>query len=297
MRIELSEALALFAPAKLNLGLEVIGKRPDGYHEIVTILQTVSLFDRLELAPAAALNYEPRPGIADDLVARALGELSRRGIEVAARIRLEKHIPVAAGLGGGSSDAGTLLGALAVAGVPELLVYEIAATLGSDVPFFVRGGTALATGRGTELEPLPTPGGWFVVVVPRLHLPEKTRRLYQALEPGDFSDGAATRAQAERLRQGLPLDPTLIRNPFMRVLASYPEVRQAADALRAAGARSVWPTGAGPALFAVARDFAQARNLARFTTLPELEVFVCTTIGAGLNRERVERLVRLRARA
>jgi 4-diphosphocytidyl-2-C-methyl-D-erythritol kinase len=293
-RVELSGPVTLFAPAKLNLGLEVIGRRPDGYHEVVTILQAVSLFDRLELAPAVDLDYEPPPGIADDLVARALGELSRRGIEVAARIRLEKHIPVAAGLGGGSSDAGTLLGALAVAGVPESLVYEIAATLGSDVPFFVRGGTALATGRGTELESLPTPAGWFVVVVPRLHLPGKTRRLYQALEPGDFSDGAAMRAQAEQLRQGLPLDPELIRNPFMRALEAYPEVRQAADALRAAGARSVWPAGAGPALFAVARDFAQARNLARFTTLPELEVFVCTTIGAGLNRERVERFVRLR---
>lgn len=294
MRIELSGPLTLFAPAKLNLGLEVIGRRPDGYHEIVTILQTVSLFDRLELAPAAALDYEPPPGIADDLVARALDELSRRGIEVAARIRLEKQIPVAAGLGGGSSDAGTVLGALAVAGVPESLVYEIAAELGSDVPFFVRGGTALATGRGTELEPLLTPHGWFVVVVPRLRLPDKTRQLYQALEPGDFSDGAATRAQAERLRQGLPLDPELIRNPFMRILASHPEVRQAADALHAAGARWVWPTGAGPALFALARNFAHARNLARVVTLPELEVFVCTVIGAGLNRERVKRLAQLR---
>ena len=250
MRIELTWELTLLAPAKLNLGLEVIRKRPDGYHEVVTILQTVSLFDRLKLSPAETLDYEPPPGITDDLVARALDELSRRSIEVAARIRLEKQIPVAAGLGGGSSDAGTLLGALALARVPHALVDEVAAGLGSDVPFFVRGGgTAVATGRGIELEPLPTPAGWFVIVVPRLHLPEKTRRLYQALDPDDFSDGSATRAQAERLRQGLPLDPELIRNPFMRVLESFPEVRKAAEALREAGAHWVWPTGTGPALF------------------------------------------------
>ncbi len=294
MRIELTRALTLLAPAKLNLGLEVIGKRPDGYHEVVTILQTVSLFDRLELSPAETLDYEPPPGIADDLVARALDELARRGIEVAARIRLGKQIPVAAGLGGGSSDAGTLLGALALAGVPHALIDEVAAGLGSDVPFFVRGGTALATGRGTELEPLPTPPGWFVVVVPRLHLPGKTRQLYQALEPGDFSDGSATRAQAERLRQGLPLDPELIRNPFMRVLEPFPEVREAAEALRAAGARWVWPTGAGPALFTATGDFSSARDTARLVTRPDLPVFICTSVGARINRERVERFVRLR---
>lgn len=293
MRIELCGPLTLFAPAKLNLGLEVIGRRPDGYHEVVTILQTVSLFDRLELAPSVALEYQSPPGIADDLVARALDELSRRGIELAARIRLEKQIPVAAGMGGGSSDAGTLLGALAVAGVPRALIDEVASGLGSDVPFFVRGGTALATGRGTDLEPLPTPSGWFVVVVPRLHLADKTRRLYQALEPGDFTDGSATRAQAERLRQGMPLDPELIRNPFMRVLESFPEVREAAEALREAGAHWVWPTGAGPALFAVTSEFSSAVDVAR-PLLPVTRAFVCTAVSAGINDERVRRFAHIR---
>jgi len=293
MRIELCGPLTLFAPAKLNLGLEVIGRRPDGYHEVVTILQTVSLFDRIELTPSAGLEYQPPPGIADDLVARALDELSRRGIEIAARIRLEKQIPIAAGLGGGSSDAGTLLGALATAGVPRALIDEIASGLGSDVPFFVAGGTALATGRGTELEPLPTPSGWFVVVVPRLHLPDKTRRLYQALEPGDFSDGSATRTQAERLRQGLPLDPELVRNPFIRALEAYLEVRQAAEALREAGAHWIWPTGAGPALFVVMGDFSSARDVARLVP-PVTRASVCTTVGGGINDERVRRFVHIR---
>jgi 4-diphosphocytidyl-2-C-methyl-D-erythritol kinase len=294
MRIELDMPIGLLAPAKLNLGLEVLGRRPDGFHEIVTILQTVTLFDRLELAPSTALDYETPPGLADDLVARALAELSRRGIHLAARIRLHKLIPIATGLGGGSSDAGTLLGALAHAGVPRTMLEQVAATLGSDIPFFLQGGTALATGRGTDLEPLPTPTGWFVVVVPTLHMPGKTARLYQALEPPDFTDGAATRAQAERLRQELPLDTELIRNPFLRVLVTYPQVRQAFEALRAAGARRIWPTGAGPALFTIARTLAEARDLARRATVPECQVIVCSAAASGLNDELVRRALRIR---
>jgi len=287
VRIELKAPVVLLAPAKLNLGLEVIGRRPDGYHEIVTILQTVTLFDRLELSPAPMLDYQPPVGIADDLVARALFELSRRGIDVVARIRLHKRIPIASGLGGGSSDAGTLLGALAIAGVPRETVVHVATALGSDVPFFLQGGTALATGRGIDLEPLPTPIAWFVVVVPSLELPGKTGRLYQALEAGDYSDGAATRAQAARLRQGLPLDDELIRNPFFRLLVTYPEVRKSEERLRAGGARWIRPTGAGPALFTMTRTFAEARDLARYATAPHHQVVVCTTVSRGLNDHRV----------
>lgn len=237
------------APAKLNLGLEVLGRRPDGYHDIVTILQTIDLCDELCFDPADVCDYQPPASLSDDLVARALHLLRQRGVELTARLRLSKRIPVAAGLGGGSSDAGTLLGILLRAGVPRQLVEETAHQLGSDVPFFLDGGTALARGRGTELEPLPSPDGWFVLVVPELTLGSKTRRLYAALTPADYSDGSATLRQAERLRAGLGLDPRLVRNVFLRPLSAFHEVQRTLEAFAAAGARWAWPSGAGPAIF------------------------------------------------
>lgn len=253
----------LSAPAKLNLGLEVLGKRPDGYHQIVTILQTIDLCDELEFQPAPQLAYESPFGTQDDLVARALHALAEEGVTVEARIVLRKRIPVAAGLGGGSSDAGTLLGLLAQAGLPRPLVDRIAQRLGSDVPFFLDGGTALARGRGTDLEPLPPPDGWFVIVVPEVRLAHKTPRLYAALTPDDFSDGTATLRQAERLKRRSGIDPRLVRNAFLRPLLGFGEVRRTLDAMAAAGARWAWPSGAGPAIFTWMCDEEQAEEVAR----------------------------------
>ncbi len=159
--IEVRRPIRLFAPAKLNLGLEVLGRRDDGYHEVVTIMQTVSLFDCIDLLPADSLHYEGASAIAReaDVVRRALETANRDlGITLSARVRLQKRIPVAAGLGGGCSDAGTLLGMLgAMAELPGDVVAQAAAQLGSDVPFFTHGGTALATGTGTVLDWLPPP--------------------------------------------------------------------------------------------------------------------------------------------
>ncbi len=260
-RVTVREPLVVPAPAKLNLGLEVLGKRPDGYHELVTILQTIDLSDRLILEPAPRLAYQPPPGISDDLVARALQFLTEKGVVIEAHLSLEKHIPVAAGLGGGSSDAGTLLGAFVHAGLPRLLAVAIATQLGSDVPFFLDGGTALARGRGTDLVPLPPPNGWFVLVVPELTLAHKTRQLYAALSPADYSDGMATLRQAERLRLGQNLDPQLVRNAFLRPLLTFEAVRRTLDAFLTAGARWAWPSGAGPTVFTWSPQRAAAEQL------------------------------------
>lgn len=248
-RVTVREPLVVLAPAKLNLGLEVLGKRPDGYHDLVTILQTIDLSDRLVLEPAPRLTYQPPSGMGDEVVARALRSLAEKGVVIEARLSLEKRIPVAAGLGGGSSDAGTLLGAFMHAGLPRSLATAIATQLGSDVPFFLDGGTALARGRGTDLEPLPPPSGWFVLVVPELTLTHKTRQLYAALTPADYSDGLATLRQAERLRLRQDLDPQLVRNAFLRPLLAFEAVRRTLDAFTAAGARWAWPSGSGPAVF------------------------------------------------
>lgn len=286
-RIRPSDLTWLLAPAKLNLGLEVVGPRPDGKHEVATILQSIDLADTITLTPSRRGIYTPLPGEkpSTDLVARAL-RLARKelGIELAAAVKLEKQIPIAAGLGGGSSDAGSLLGLIGeVAGLLPEEVEQVAAQLGSDVPFFVEGGTALATGSGTDLEPLPTPSSlWFVVAVPDLTIPDKTRRLYAALTPDDFSDGAATQAQAERLRRSQPLDLKLLRNAFARPLREYEPVRKAEAALRDAGAKVVLPCGAGPALFApFDKDRAAVETAERLRgVMPH--VFVCAPIESGI---------------
>ena len=125
-RVVARAPVSVLAPAKVNLGLEVLGRRPDGYHDIVTILQTIDLCDTLHFEPADGCDYQPPASLSDDLVALTLQLLRQHGVELAAHLRLSKRIPLAAGLGGGSSDAGTLLGIVLRAGVPRELVEEIA---------------------------------------------------------------------------------------------------------------------------------------------------------------------------
>ena len=260
------------APAKLNFGLEVLRRRPDGYHELVTILQTVSLFDTLSLETAPHLSLactDPTLDGPDNLVLRALTALrARSGVSSGAAVALAKAIPTAAGLGGASSDAAAALvagRALWGLALRDDELVTIAAGLGSDVPFFVRGGTALATGRGEVLVPLPTPAGiWFVLVTPRVVIPRKTPILYEALATRDWSDGGAVLTQADRLRSGLPWDPSLLRNAFVRPLGIlYPDLASVAAALARAGATTVALSGAGPTHYAPFTDPDAARHAAR----------------------------------
>ncbi len=293
--LEIRRPIRLFAPAKLNLGLEVLGRRDDGYHEVVTIMQAVSLFDYIDLLPADGLHYDGPPGISReaDLVWRAL-ERARcdLGITLAARVRLRKRIPLATGLGGGSGDAGTLLGVLgALAELPGDMAEQAATRLGSDVPFFTHGGTAIATGTGTHLEWLPPlrQQYWFVVVVPDVAIPSKTATLYRELPATDFSDGKATLVQAERLRNGEPLDLSLLRNSFARPLMTREPVKSAIDALRHAGAKHVLPAGAGPSVFTVTTTREQAQSIAARLGTEHCPVFVCSTSPPNLNMCRIKR--------
>ena len=179
------------AQAKLNLDLRVLGKRPDGYHELRTVFQTISLRDTLEIAftPGHATEIELHDdlGIPDNLVSRA-ARLAMEAMRASGRVemRLVKRIPLGAGLGGGSSDAAAVLLALpALAGRRlgvEALV-DLAARLGSDVPFFLLGGTAVGIGRGTELFPLPNaPAHRVLLLAPGIHV--DTARAYAELSPG-----------------------------------------------------------------------------------------------------------------
>lgn len=260
------------AAAKVNLGLEVIGKRGDGYHELVTIFQAVGLFDEvsIEAAPpgTVTLAADPALGGEGNLVLRAARTLAAHaGTTAGAALALTKGIPVG-GLGGGSSDASATLLGLREFWALDTTDSELAAlatSLGADVPFFLRGGTALATGIGEVLTPLPTlPPTWFVLLTPELALPaDKTRQLYGALTPADFSDGSQTLAQAERLRQGKPLDPSLLVNSFAGPLYRlFPALAAWRDRLLAAGAPWVLPSGSGPTLYTIASSEAAGREIA-----------------------------------
>jgi len=185
-----SEALHVRAPAKINLFLEVLGKRPDGYHEIRTIMQAVSLYDELEfrLRPDGRVvlraDGEGLPPPEENLVVRAAHLLKEHaGCELGADIYLRKAIPAGGGLGGGSSDCAATLRALSrlwnLHLAPEQLM-ELGARLGSDVPFFVRGGTALCEGRGERVRALPVGGAFhYVLLMPGLSV--DTGRAYAAL--------------------------------------------------------------------------------------------------------------------
>ncbi len=182
-----SRSVTVRAPAKVNLHLEVLRQRHDGYHDIETVFQAVSLFDQVEVSllevlpggkPRIEMQVSPRgaaPRDASNLCWQAVETFCRHArCSGAFRIELRKTIPMAAGLGGGSSDAAAVLVAcdhLFKTGleIPEL--ERLGARLGSDVPFFIRGGTALGRGRGTELSPLPTiRSGQFLIVKPEINL-------------------------------------------------------------------------------------------------------------------------------
>jgi 4-diphosphocytidyl-2-C-methyl-D-erythritol kinase len=253
------------APAKVNLALVVGPLRDDGKHEVLTVLQRIDLVDRIELAEARELRVEGFPG--DTPVAAALRELARgAGVEPRWRVRIEKRIPVAAGLGGGSSDAATAL-RLANATLSEPLpaeeLHAIAAGVGSDVPFFLVDGPQLGSGDGSELEPLDLPQDfWVVVLFPHGAAKASTADVYAAFDARHDVAGFAERRQS--LLDGL----ARVERP--RDLASLPPNDLAssslADELRAAGAFRADVSGAGPALYGLfhqRRDAEAARRKLR----------------------------------
>jgi 4-diphosphocytidyl-2-C-methyl-D-erythritol kinase len=260
--------LALRTAAKVNLTLEVLGKRTDGYHEIATVMQAVDLADRLTLDDADGFELCSTsvvvPTDARNLALRAAMALQHAaGVSRGVRITLDKRIPVAAGLGGGSSDAAAvLLGLNRVWGLrwPLARLDEVAATLGSDVPFFLRGGAAMATGRGDKVEPLTGRSLALVLVNPRF--PASTAEMYGRVTPAMYTDGAATRALADSLRRGPARIAASLYNGMEAAAAGvFPQIAQMRAALLAAGALGALMSGSGPTVFGVARSWEQARQI------------------------------------
>ena len=262
----------LLTPAKVNLALEVLGKRPDGYHEIATVMQTVDLFDRLTLEAAPTISLETDdcalPTDERNLVVRA-GSLLRQvsGVQAGARMRLRKRIPVAAGLGGGSSDAAAALWGLnRLWGLrwPRARLVELGTRLGMDVPFFLTGGPALATGRGDRVERLPAAGGYALVLVnPRV--PLSTQQVYERVPAGWRAEPAATRrlVEALRTRNAVRVGAALTNDLEGFVAPGLPAVGRMKAALLAAGALGAVMSGSGPTVFGMARSLDHARQIRR----------------------------------
>jgi 4-diphosphocytidyl-2-C-methyl-D-erythritol kinase len=252
-----------FAPAKLNLFLEIVARRPDGFHELETVMLPVDLYDTLEFCerPAdgqgivSSCNDPSLPTDANNLVVRAAGNWTRD-----VSIDLTKRIPSQAGMGGGSSDAATTLMAMAAAygaiGLPAM-----ANSLGSDVGFFLAGGPARCTGRGEIVEPVPIGGTFhFVVVQPPVGCP--TAEVYKRVTvPSERRSAAETLAA---LAEGDPerLAAAIFNRLETPAIAVAAEVGRVIERMRKWKPLAVQVTGSGSAVFAVARDREHARRLA-----------------------------------
>lgn len=245
------------ALAKINLDLRVIGKREDGYHELRTIFQTISLADSITLSftPArrSSVTIDDALNIPDNLAVRA-ARMALRQMRMAGRveIRLTKRIPMGAGLGGGSSDAAAiLLGLPALAGreiaLPQLV--ELGQELGSDVPFFLFGGRAAAIGRGSELFPLPDfPAQYGVLATPGIHV--STAEAYQALGKRltiGLHQNKIGSFQSQVWGQGSA--GTGVNDFESVVFDAHPQLKPVKTGLLRAGASSAMMTGSGSAIF------------------------------------------------
>jgi 4-diphosphocytidyl-2-C-methyl-D-erythritol kinase len=298
MKSSKKKSVRIPAFAKINLCLHVMGKRPDGYHELRTIFQTISLADSLELTrvsePGITLetNDAELPTGPGNLVNRAIDAIAcETGFRGGIRASLEKRIPVARGLGGGSSDAAAaIVGMLRLTKekVPLARLIEIAAGLGADVPFFLFGGRALAVNRGDEIYPLDDAPKRTVVVVSPKGIGVNTKDAYQWV-----SAELTNRAKAPTIwgfcalcwsrQEGLSNDfegPVFSRHPRLGEIRADLLKRGAADAALA---------GSGSAVFGVFRNPARARRAAR--AFPEDSVFVVET----LSREKYGRAMGFRA--
>jgi 4-diphosphocytidyl-2-C-methyl-D-erythritol kinase len=267
-----SRAVSLLAPAKVNLTLEVVGRRADGYHELRSVFATIDLADRVRVAAAKRLDIaiRPDPGAPPgaELTERAVHALGAATAHAAtAHIRVHKRIPIAAGLGGGSSDAGAALRGLARLWRSDADLAAVGAGVGSDVPFFASGVRfALVEGRGERVRELPAPVVPIWIVLVRVAVRVATADVFRALRPDEWSDGSATAALLHAFDSG-SLDPDTIRSQMRNDLlgAATRVCRDIGEARLMAGSKGVTLSlsGSGPSLFCIADSRADALRLAR----------------------------------
>ncbi|HYJ12483.1 MAG TPA: hypothetical protein VEW66_02770 [Thermomicrobiales bacterium] len=270
------------APAKVNLGLEVIGRRADGYHDIRSVMAMLRLADRLFIFEDDNEFNDEVVGVAgrENLIRKALMRY-REVVPTSGPLgwRIEKRIPAAAGLGGASSDAAAaLIGANALANdaLSSQGLLLLASDLGSDVPFFLGTPVAVASGRGTDLDPLPPISGGVILVVPDFTLEAKTLSMYGALRPADFGDGIAADRVGVALAAGRMPSCRELRNSFSRAaVEKIPVLQSLWKSLDRLNIGAFGLTGAGPATYVLIDphlDRTEAAQSLRAAVSPGLRV-------------------------
>ena len=292
------QPFSALAPAKLNIRLKITGRRPDGYHDLVSIMVPVGLFDHLQLK----FIEDPRiditcggfsaPANADNLVCRAAQSFfSEIGWRKGLSIHLTKRIPVAAGLGGGSSDAAAILMALnetlcATQPLSPERLAELAVKLGADVPFFLRRGPCIARGIGEKLDPIRKwPPFCYVIVMPDISV--STAKVYGALDQPSFRSGEQDKRELEltndeyhvtiRNLEKMPVEVCrLLENDLERVTVSrFPIVGEIKQSLMDVGAIGALMSGSGPSVFGIFDSKAGAlRAKSVLDTTASAQVFV-----------------------
>jgi 4-diphosphocytidyl-2-C-methyl-D-erythritol kinase len=306
---------SLLASAKINLYLEILGDRPDGYHELVMILQSIDLADKIDLRAIGTDTIRVRcehPQVPTDnsnLAYRAAQLMAQQfpdsfaqygGVE----ITIQKRIPVAAGLAGGSTDAAAVVVGIDLLwqlGLTQSELQELAAQLGSDVPFCVAGGTAIATGRGEQLSPLPSLDSLYVVLGKHRSLSVSTPWAYQTYRQQFGSsyvkDRQSLETRAQAVHSGAIVKAIIhedgvqigqrLRNDLERVvLPEYPEVSQLRQAFQDSGALGAMMSGSGPTVFGLCQSYNQAQQLQQQVRAaipnPDLELWLTQLCSAGI---------------
>jgi 4-diphosphocytidyl-2-C-methyl-D-erythritol kinase len=263
--------LTVLAPAKINLTLEALAKCPDGFHEIRSVIQTISLSDSLnfQLGRNIEFNCDNPEWLPEKSLASKAASLLQEvtGCHRGATIEINNRIPLVSGLGGDSSDAAAVLrglNALWDLGLSTEELVKLASQLGSDVAFFFHGGTALVGGRGEIVTPLPPfPHMWVVLMVPPVpRLLGKTGQLYASLKTNHYTDGQITEKLVEILRGGREFMPSLLFNTFENVAFTHQsKINVYRSHAIKVGAPNVHLAGSGPTLYTLLEDKAQAEEL------------------------------------
>ncbi|CAN5234826.1 4-(cytidine 5'-diphospho)-2-C-methyl-D-erythritol kinase [soil metagenome] len=260
------------APAKVNLTLEVLGRRRDGFHELRSFFAVIDLADRVRVSVARELKVrvvpDPGAGPGEEIAGRAVRAFAAAaGREPRARVSIRKRIPVAAGLGGGSSDAGATLRALATLWRVEPAPAAVAAALGSDVPFFAAGAPfAFVSGRGERVEPLPPPAAdlWIALVLPQRRL--RTASVFALHSTSARSGEEHTARLVRAFRDGCVYPDVVRASSHNDLLPAVERLHPDIAASRARAAAIGIPlglSGSGPTLFAIADDRTHAIRIAR----------------------------------
>jgi 4-diphosphocytidyl-2-C-methyl-D-erythritol kinase len=306
---------SLTAPAKINLHLEIIGDRPDGYHQLVTIMQSINLADKIEIRANGTDKIRlhcQNPQVPLDETNLAYGAAvlmqqkfpSQTANYGGMDITIEKNIPIAAGLAGGSTNAAAVLVGINLMwelGLTQPELQELGANLGSDIPFCISGGTAIATGRGEEIEPLPDLDHLWVVLAKYSDIYVSTAWAYntyrQKFRELYLSDAEGFQSRTHQIHAGSLVKAInnkdsqkigqLLYNDLERVvLPEFPQVAELIAIFKAAGGLGTMMSGSGPTVFCLCETKTQAQEISKkvrsSTADPNLDLWIAKMCSHGI---------------